>query len=221
MVDYRPVSRDDIDEIVTEFDRTWGGWGQAAGTPTSMLLSRHFTLHYLVPTTRGQVARNEQGDFLGVTLSRVVGQEVLFPDAQDMLDQVNDELNSTDLGRRSLADTERWHRIEEEMEESIGINDTTQAEIELFLVAGAARGHGVGGGLWRRQMKYFADSGVERYYLHTDSSCDVSFYDYHGLTRVAERLTRDHPEDIEASGTNGALDDIFIYMDAVRGGEDF
>ena len=54
-------------------------------------------------------------------------------------------------------------------------------------------------------MDYFANCQVARFYLHTDSSCDVSFYDHKGLTCIAARYAADHPED----GTD--MDDIFIY----------
>lgn len=52
--------------------------------------------------------------------------------------------------------------------------------------------------------RYFAGCGVEWYYLHTDSSCDVGFYDHHGMQRVLTRLAADHPED-------GDEDDLYIY----------
>lgn len=214
MITYRPVTWDDVDDIAEEFDRTWGSCAATGGSDISMLLSRHFTLHYLVPSTRGQVAQREDGAFLGVTLSRVVGQSVLFPDAQRELDRVDEALRASGLGAKALADTERWHRIEEEMEDAISINQSTQGEVELFLVASSARGHGVGGTLWREQMRFFADSGVSRYYLHTDTSCDVGFYDHHGLKRVAERLTREHPEDARERQSDGDMDDIFIYEGA-------
>ena len=51
---------------------------------------------------------------------------------------------------------------------------------------------------------------VRAFFLHTDSSCDFGFYDHKGLSRVAERLAADHPEDADlAPGMN--TDDQFIY----------
>ena len=55
-VTYRPMRWNDLDDIVREFDRTWGQCSAAAGTPVSMQISRHFVLHYLEPTTRAIIA---------------------------------------------------------------------------------------------------------------------------------------------------------------------
>ncbi|KAB8292640.1 GNAT family N-acetyltransferase [Bifidobacterium avesanii] len=206
---YRPVVWNDIDRIVRAFDDTWGSWGVTGGKPESWLLSKHFVLHYLEPATCGDVAETADGRFMGVTLSRTVGAPVLFPQASAELERVNAELNATDAGSRGLADTLHWHDIETDMESAIGVNESTQAELELFLVSKDARGHGVGGTLWRRLMAHFADCGVERYYLHTDSSCDVGFYRHKGLDCLAERYAKDHPEDNRLG--EDPMDDIFIY----------
>lgn len=216
MVAYRPVQWSDLDAICAEFDRTWGHCSPAGADPAlSMLLSRHFTLHYMEPATRGEIAEDEHGHFLGVTLCRVEGQPPLFSEASGELARTDAALAGTGLGAACLADTEHWHHVEYEMEEATGINERTQGEIELFLVASAARGHGVGGTLWRHQMAYFADSGVEHYYLHTDSSCDVSFYNHQGLTCEMERYAKDHPEESDGNGEN-TLDDLFIYAGSPR-----
>lgn len=212
-VRYRPIVWNDIDRIVRTFDDTWGSWGVTGGRPESRLLSRHFVLHYLEPATCGDVAETEDGRFLGVTLSRTIGAPVLFPEAPAELARVNAELNATAAGARGLADTLNWHRIETDMEQAIGINESTQAELELFLVSQDARGRGVGGTLWRRLMAHFAEQGVSRYYLHTDSSCDVGFYRHKGLDCLAERYAKDHPEDNRLG--NDPMDDIFIYAGRV------
>ena len=60
-------------------------------------------------------------------------------------------------------------------------------ELELFIVNPDVRGHGVGGRLWRRMQEHFAAWDVPAFYLHTDSDCDVSFYDHKGLDCIAHR----------------------------------
>lgn len=203
-VTYRPMAWADMDAVTEAFEQTWGHCSSAAATPSSPLLSRHFVLHYLEPATRADIAERD-GRFMGVTLARVAGRPAAFPQTGAELAAVNARLeHGAPIGAQALHETERWHRLEETLEERISINDTAQAEIELFLVAGAARGHGVGGSLWRRVNRYFAGCGVEWYYLHTDSSCDVGFYDHHGMQRVLTRLAADHPED-------GDEDDLYIY----------
>lgn len=208
-VRYRPLIWNDIDKIIQAFDDTWGNWGVTGGRPESWLLSKHFVMHYLEPATRGDVAETADGRFMGVTLARVVGEPVLFPNASEELDSVDRELNATEHGAMGLKDTLHWHAIETDMENAVGVNESTQAEVELFLVAADARGLGVGGMLWRRMMTHFAEHGVRRYYLHTDSSCDVGYYDHKGLDRVAERYAKDHPEDNRLG--QETMDDIFIY----------
>ena len=203
-VTYRPMHWNDLDDIVREFDRTWGQCSAAAGTPVSMQISRHFVLHYLEPTTRAIVAELD-GRFMGVTLSRVAGEPLAFPQAKQELAAINGELNRSTLGAKTLSETEQWHEMELRMEREIDINDVARGEIELFLVAKSARGHGVGGSLWRQAMDYFANCQVARFYLHTDSSCDVSFYDHKGLNCIAARYAASHPED------GADMDDIFIY----------
>lgn len=199
-VTYRPIQWNDIDAIVDEFDNTWGTQSPTGNSPYSLLMSRHFVLHYLEPTTRGEVAELD-GEFMGVTLGRVVGEPALFPQACSAMQQSDALLASSHAGAKALNLAQRWHSVETTMESDIGINDATQGELELFLVAGRARGHGVGGRLWRSAMDYFASRAVTRFYLHTDTGCDVSFYDGHGLERVCERLASDHPEDRETANT--------------------
>ncbi|KFI93771.1 GNAT family N-acetyltransferase [Bifidobacterium stellenboschense] len=204
-VTYRAVTWNDLDAIVDAFYATWGV--DEPGDPhIARLTSRHFVLHYLEPATRGEIAEKVDGTFLGVTLSRVAGRPVLFPQVSGELARVNAELDATPDGADALARTEAWHALEERMEADIAINDRTPAELELFVVAPAARGHGVGGTLWRNLLASFAEAGAPRYYLHTDSSCDVGFYEHKGLARVAERYAKDHPGEHVGDG-----EDIYIY----------
>lgn len=209
-VTYRPIRRDDIDTIVEQFYLTWGV--DEPGDPAiARMTSRHFTLHYLEPATRGDIAEGPDGTFMGVTLTRVAGRATLFDDTADELANVDAELNATPEGAAALARTNAWHALETRMEDELAINERDTAELELFLVAPAARGHGVGGTLWRRMLAYLAAEGVPRYYLHTDSSCDVGFYDHKGLKRVAERYAKDHPDEPTGNG-----EDVFIYEGEVQ-----
>lgn len=206
---YRPIRWDDLDGIVGAFHRTWGV-NEPGDPDAARLTSRHFVLHYLEPATRGVVAEGRDGRFMGVTLARVAGRPALFPQATGELLRVDAELRATPAGADALARTEAWHALEERMESDIAINDRTQAELELFLVDAAARGHGVGGALWRDLLAAFEAQGVEHYYLHTDSSCDVGFYDHKGLERVAERYAGDHPDERVGGG-----EDVFIYEGSI------
>ncbi|WP_236036884.1 MULTISPECIES: GNAT family N-acetyltransferase [Bifidobacterium] len=206
---YRRMVWDDRDAIVREFDNTWGDWSSAAGTPASMELSRHFVMHYLEPATHATIAEQD-GRFMGVLISRIAGMPVMFPEAGRELAAVDRWLEQDPHGADALRETLQWHALETDLEDEVHVNETTQAEIELFLVSGAARGHGVGGTLWRDAMSRFAASGVSRYYLHTDSSCDVSFYAHKGLDCLVSWRAADHPQ------YGDDMDDIFIYAGEVN-----
>ncbi|WEV63723.1 GNAT family N-acetyltransferase [Bifidobacterium sp. ESL0732] len=192
---YSPMIWSDVEAITRQFDETWGHYAPFGNDKKlSMLLSYHFVLHYIEPATRGEIA-HKNGQFMGVVLSRVVGQPVMFGNVAQEMAKIDERLNSTPAGHRALADLELGFEIERRMERQTDINDKAPAEVELFLVSSASRGHGVGGQLWSRTMDYFERSHAPAFYLHTDSDCDVSFYDRHGMKRIAEREEQRHPDD--------------------------
>ncbi|WEV41712.1 GNAT family N-acetyltransferase [Bifidobacterium sp. ESL0682] len=192
---YAPMLWGDVEAITKQFDETWGHYAPIGNDKKlSMLLSYHFVLHYLEPATRGEIA-HKNGEFMGVTLSRVVGQPVMFQNVAEEMAKIDERINSIPAGHKALADLELGFEIERRMERQTAINDKAPAEVELFLVSQASRGHGVGGELWRRAMESFERFEVPMFYLHTDTDCDVSFYDRHGMERIAERQEQRHPDD--------------------------
>ena len=208
-VEFRDVHLGDIDAIVKEYERTWG-ISKEVGQDASLSLSRRFVLHYLEPSTHGTIAEVD-GKFMGLLLARVFDAPVMFPEVRSMLLEQEREMKSQNDENyaRALEEAYAMRALETKLEAKSHINDLTQAELELFLVSPDARGHGVGGGLWRRTMHLLRHNGVNRYYLHTDSACDVSFYDYHGLSKDASWLHKDHPYDIERA--KSLVEDLYIY----------
>lgn len=208
-VEFRDVKLGDIDAIVKEYERTWG-ISKEVGQDASLSLSRRFVLHYLEPSTHGTIAEVD-GKFMGLLLARVFDAPVMFPEIRRMLLEQEREMKSQNDENyaRALEEAYAMRALETKLEAKSHINDLTQAELELFLVSPDARGHGVGGGLWRHTMHMLRNNGVNRYYLHTDSACDVSFYDYHGLSKDASWLHKDHPYDIERA--KSLVEDLYIY----------
>lgn len=208
-VEFRDVHLGDIDAIVKEYERTWG-ISKEVGQDSSLSLSRRFVLHYLEPSTHGTIAEVD-GKFMGLLLARVFDAPVMFPEVRSMLLEQEREMKSQNDENyaRALEEAYAMRALETKLEAKSHINDLTQAELELFLVSPDARGHGVGGGLWRHTMHMLRNNGVNRYYLHTDSACDVSFYDYHGLSKDAYWLHKDHPYDIERA--KSLVEDLYIY----------
>lgn len=62
-------------------------------------------------------------------------------------------------------------------------------EVVLFLVDETMRGRGVGRMLFDHAMQDFRLSGVNRYFLFTDTRCNVGFYNHRGLTRLCSQRT--------------------------------
>lgn len=208
-VEFRPVKINDIDAIVEEYERTWG-IAHAVGEDASRNLSRRFVLHYLEPSTFGTVA-TINGKFMGLLLARVYGDKVLFKQVQKMLEEQEAKMSSKgdSLHAKALDSAIGMGQIERKLEAMSHINDLTQAELELFIVSPDARGHGVGGGLWKRTMQHLRHRGVNRYFLHTDTACDVSFYDYHGLRRDTTWAKKDHEK--YADRVKDLVEDLYIY----------
>lgn len=87
-----------------------------------------------------------------------------------------------------------------------------QAEIVLFIVSPEARGHGVGRRLFDHMIDYFRAADINRYFLFTDTSCNVGFYTRNGLQCKASRTIA--AGDCAASGALGC----FLYEGSVPGG---
>lgn len=210
-VSYRPMDWNDLDTVAACFDRVWPQGPALAGTPTALLVARYLTLHYLEQSTWSNVAVTAEGDLAGITLARVVGRPTMFPQAHEEFLRTRALLLADPRGAATVTMFEDGFFVREGiLEEDSDVTATTQAELELFMVNPDVRGAGVGGALWRQLLAALRSMGVRAFFLHTDSSCDFGFYDHKGLSRVAERLAADHPEDADlAPGMN--TDDQFIY----------
>lgn len=78
------------------------------------------------------------------------------------------------------------------------------AEVVLFVLDPAARGHGLGRRMFERMMAAFHEAGVTKYFLFTDSTCDVGFYLHRGLVQVCEQL-------LPATSTQTTADSFYLY----------
>ncbi|MDF7664276.1 GNAT family N-acetyltransferase [Bifidobacterium sp. ESL0763] len=201
---YAPVIWGDVDEIVRLFDGTWNHAEAMRGDrKLSLLRSYHFVLNLLGASTGGVVAR-QGGRLLGVALYRVEGQPRLFSDIAQQLARIDERLNSTPAGHQELGRIVAARRVLSAMERQTRIRKSAPGELGLLLVDPQSRGQGIGGELFGRAVRSFGRFEVPMFHLHADSACDLTFFDHHGMKRVAERLGKDHPGD-------GREGDMYIY----------
>ena len=59
-------------------------------------------------------------------------------------------------------------------------------ELILFLVSDECRGLGIGHSLLQDFDCYMRAAGAEEYFVFTDTSCNVEFYEHHGFVRLGE-----------------------------------
>ena len=122
-------------------------------------------------------------------------------------------IDENPIAKMMRSGFDHFRATDHQLELRSGVGQSTQAELLLFMVNPAVKGHGVGGALWNALLQGFRANGVHAFYLHTDTSCDYTYYEHHGLQRVAERLRADHPED--NGRADGIRDDMFVYRGEV------
>ena len=82
------------------------------------------------------------------------------------------------------------------------------AEVVLFVLDPAARGHGLGRRMFETMMSAFHAAGIRQYFLFTDTTCDVGFYVHRGLTQVCE-------QSLPASGPGENPSSFYLYEGSV------
>ena len=129
------------------------------------------------------------GTLAGVTFIRVAGEAPQLDEIEvgEEMKALERRIDADPEAAKHMAALKSGFSVELDLEREGRANETTMGELELFIVNPDVRGHGVGGRLWRRMQEHFAAWDVPAFYLHTDSDCDVSFYDHKGLDCIAHR----------------------------------
>lgn len=92
--------------------------------------------------------------------------------------------------------------------QAANIGHEYSAEVVLFVLDPAARGHGLGRRMFETMMSAFHAAGIRQYFLFTDTTCDVGFYVHRGLTQVCE-------QSLPASGPGENPSSFYLYEGSV------
>ncbi|WP_225431527.1 GNAT family N-acetyltransferase [Bifidobacterium platyrrhinorum] len=202
-VTLRPLRRDDCPALVAMMRRMWYADPEMDGRCARRLaiIDLH---HCLSCSTIATVA--VQGDrVVGVILARVDAKMPRLrstPFGRHVRRVIRESLPLpfTADGRRGIRDALDLIAVDGRLMR--GLRTRYDAEAVLFLVDERVRGRGVGRLLFDHAVGRFQAEGARRYFLFTDTTCNVGFYDHRGLTRIREER-RGHAD--------GTVDTYYLY----------
>lgn len=189
---YRPFAPEDFESVTELF---YQQWDTEVGERLGRLDAQVNLCNYLMDADWNLVAESADGQLLGVLLVETGVQPEPTRAAwrtrrEELLAQI---APGATFGREvcqveaeELALSRRFRRTEDGRRE-------VAAEFKLLIVSPAARGLGVGGGLVRHGEGHLRQMGAAGYYLITDDTCDVGFYDHLGLSRLATEASAAEP----------------------------
>ena len=171
MTTIRDVLPSDIPELLRITEMTW------MPPRRSEELAEYVVSAYLSDSvsrsTFGRVAATDNG-LAGYVFVSVAGEEPfgdIVPVSERPLRAAEYD-SDTEIYKNVCA------RLKEEHAPHCG------CELVLLAVDPAHRGRGTGRALFREALAHFRERGGKEFYLFSDNTCDYTFYDAHGLTRV-------------------------------------
>ena len=186
----RPMRCDDDEALADLLRRIWHDEGDPR---VQAVVARADWESCLARTTVAAVAELD-GRPVGVMLGRIDGTDTRTPFGNRHLHammRAMATLLGSGEGRRAAAMLMDIGMVNAGLlRQARRMGRRYQAEAVLFILEPDVRGHGVGRQLYDWLMDRFRAAGVRDYFLYTDTSCDVGFYDHRGLTRRAERRVR-------------------------------
>lgn len=213
---YRPFTDKDFEAVAGLFRNQWCC---ELGAEAARLASQIDVCTYLADTDWSLLAQHgETGQILGAALLHLGGaphqrwigrKEELFAEAR-----ANKDLLSEVMRDVSVIDEEAALGAEYVASGKVGC----EAELKLLIVSPAARGLGVGGRLFGGVREQVAESGCRGFFLLTDDSCDVSFYEHKKLLRMETRCIEAAEPPCPVPGAeeaNGGFN-LYVYAQEVR-----
>lgn len=189
----RPFTEKDFEPTAALFAAQWCSWLPAEA---ARLASQIDLCSYLAATDWSLLAKHAQtGELLGATLLHLGGtpherwlarKEELLAEAAtnpSLLDAVMSDVNLIDEESSLSAEYASSGRAGNE------------AEVKLLIVSPKAQGLGIGGRLFGGARAQVAESGRHGFFLITDDTCDVSFYEHKRMSRMVTRAFSQAPSD--------------------------
>ena len=213
---YRPFGDKDFDAVAGLFAAQWCS---ELPEEAARLASSIDACTYLAATDWSLIAQDAQtGEVLGVALVHlggapqerwIVRKEKLFAEARSNEDLLRDLMRDV-----SVIDEEAALGAEYAASGQVGC----EAELKLLIVSPKAQGLGVGGRLFGEVRERVAEAGLRGFYLLTDDSCDVSFYEHKKMLRMASRpiSVSEPPCQMSASAPEGEGFNMYVYAQDVR-----
>ena len=172
----RAMRRDDLPRIE---QLTCDMWYADYDPKVGAALSHIDVEHCLGRTTFAQVAELD-GEIVGLILASIPAHTSKMIKLRHDLHIAGTALTllTSESGRRGLDEFTRIAKVDDQLLKDAGPFD---AEVVLFVLAPAARGHGLGKRMFGSVMDYFIVNGIDEYFLYTDTTCDYTFYEHRGL----------------------------------------
>ncbi len=131
----------------------------------------------------------------GVAVGRINShQDEVDPLIQQELDRLADHARHELEKLKPQAISHHAADIAEDEKLEKHAKATTDAELRLFMMEPEARGYHLGSRTFNQWLTALRQAQAKTYFLFTDSSCSIGFYDHRGLTRVASMKSAIYPE---------------------------
>ncbi|WP_322290487.1 GNAT family N-acetyltransferase [Paratractidigestivibacter sp.] len=213
---FRPFTEKDFEALAALFAQQWCS---ELNDEAARLASQIDICTYLAETDWSLLAQHPQtGAVLGAALLHQGGapHERWLARKQELLAEAraNKGLFGDVMRDISVIDEEAALGAEYVASGQVGC----EAELKLLIVSPAAQGLGVGGRLFGGAKAQVAEAGCRGFFLLTDDSCDVSFYEHKKLLRMeTRRITAgEAPCPPTESGPQGEGFNMYVYAQEVR-----
>lgn len=181
-IQFREIKREDYPAIERMISDTWE-YERYCSPQVAKQMASFYLASCLANQTFTCVAESH-GVAVGVIMGKVLQnfQTPIRYATQELLAAGN--LKRTKDGRQMAILFEGFDQLNQRLLKQSGL--TFDGELAFFIVGNDQRGNGIGGELYKRFLQYTQAVGIENYYLFTDSSCNVGFYEHQGLVRMGE-----------------------------------